>query len=193
MESKHKAKFVRSKPALYAYLLKLSLIIAGIPLIIGPFLYQWLWKSTATFNYIKFRSMKGMGIRAINISLTPSIPLRLLAATVEGISVLLFLWGCIYFIKLLNLYCKGELFSQKILMFYRKIVWIGFLWTLYSPIKLSLLSVISTINNPAGQRLLSVTLRGEDIFHIFVVGSFLVLHSLTREAYKLKQEHDLTV
>jgi len=70
---------------------------------------------------------------------------------------------------------------------------IAFIWTLYNPLKFTLLSLVTTLNNPVGKRMLAVNFSSDDIFHIFVVGVFWVITSLMQAAYELKSEHDLTV
>jgi len=180
-------------PSQYAKLLKFLLVISGIFLVFVPFFYKWLWEGNASFNEIKFRIMKVTGLSTVGSNLFPSLKLKLLAMMVEGVSVALLLIGCIYFFKLLDFYSKGEFFSKNVLGYYRKILWTAFLWTLYGPIKLTILSILTTINNPPGQRTLSVILGSEDLLHILIVGSLLVINLLMQEAFKLKQEQDLTV
>jgi len=177
----------------YAYPLKFSLVIIGIPFVIGSFIYKWVFHSISVFNKIKLTSMISTGLSTSGISLSPPLALRLLAAAIEGISVILLTYGIVYFIKLLSNYCKGELFSEEIILCYRKIMWAALAWTIYNPLSLMILSIVTTINNPPGQRIISLTLQGKDIFHIFIVGSFLIINSLMQEAYKLKREQDLTV
>lgn len=177
----------------YARFLQFLLLGLGFPSIIGSFLMKWVWGGTAAFNAIKINAARGAGINPALLNYEPSMLLQLCATAIDGFSFLLFFLGCFYFAKLLKFYYKGELFSENILGFYKKILWIAFSWTLYNPIKYTLLTLITTINNPKGQRILSFAFRGEDIFNIFIVGSFLVMNALMHEAYKLKIEQDLTV
>jgi len=179
----------------YARFLRLLFLIIGIPLIVISFILKWFCKSIITYNNIKYSIVSEACLNPfmLETKIVPSVMIRFLSAAVDGISVILFLWGCICFIGILNHYSKGELFSEKIINLYRKIGRIALAWTVYNPLKFTLLSVLTTINNPAGQRLISVCLRGEDIFHILIVGFFIIINSLMREAYELKREQDLTV
>ena len=174
----------------YARLLKFLIMFVGIPFFLGSFIFKWLWNSVFVFNSIKDCALASANLTHSPVNHIPSVILRVVAATIDGVSALLFLWGAIYFIKLLTLYCKTEFFSANILTLYRKIIWIGFIWTLYNPLKHTLLSLVTTITNPPGQRILSVCFRSEDLFHIFIVGSFVILNALMHEAYKIKQEQD---
>jgi hypothetical protein len=179
-------KGTKKKPTLstYAYFLKLLLLFFGIPLIIVPFIYKWILRGTYVFNEIKLEAMKTTHLNPLAANLIPPPKLKLLAIITDGISVLLLLLGCFFLIKLFSFYC---------LMFYRKIFLVALIWTLYNPIKSTALSIITTANNPIGNRVLSVTLKGDDLFHILIVGSLLILNSLMKEAYKLKQEQSLTI
>lgn len=183
----------KSHLLLYAKTLKFLILYLAIPFITGRFLYGWIRYGTTQFNRIKIDAMQTMGLKLYGIKLIPNVHLKLLAIAVDSISIFLFILGCIYFAKLLNLYMKGEFFSKKSTLFYRAIVKIAFAWTFYNPVKLSLLSIITTFDNPPGQRILTLTIKDQDIFHIFILGSFLVINSLMQEAYKLKKEQDLTV
>lgn len=175
---------------IYAYVLKIILLFFGIPIIIAPFFYNWILHSTATFNRIKFAVMGGSLVGA---NLVPSVPLKLLAATVHGVSTVLLLLGCFYFAKLLDYFRQAELFSIKTLNLYTKFMRVAFIWTLYEPISHTFLGLITTANNMPGHRILSVTIKGEDFIHVIIVGTLLIVNSLMQEAYKLKREQDLTV
>jgi len=181
----------------YAQILKFLCLIVIIPLIICTFILKWFWWGTATYNNIKCQVSGATSFSPIFYAPTtkdaPPLLIKLLSMAVDGISIMLFLWGIICFVILLNRYCKGELFSEHILKLYNKIGWIALAWTIYNPIKFTLLSILTTINNPIGQRIISVYFGSEDIFHIFIVGFFLIINSLMQEAYELKQEQDFTV
>jgi hypothetical protein len=133
------------------------------------------------------------GLGSVGANLEPSFFLKLIAATVDGISCLFLLLGIIYLVKILNCYIAGELFSKNIMRLYRKLLWAAFAWTVYNPIKVPILSLVTTYNNAVGHRVLTLSFKGDDVLHIFIVGSLLVINFLMREAYKLKQEQDFTV
>ncbi len=174
-------------------------LFAGILLIMGAFVVKWFSGDIPIYCDVsdsikQTRLYAGLGFFYTNIHTpAPSLLIRLSAAFVDGISIALFMWGCICFFKLLRLYRQGELFSINTLALYTKLSRIAFAWTLYNPIKFTLLSFITTINNPHGQRIVAFGFNSDDIFYIFIVGFFLVMTSLMQEAYELKYEQDLTV
>lgn len=187
-----------NKIKLYARFLEFFLLI-GVLLIVGSFIFKWFSGDIPIYRDIAdsarhTRIYAGLGyFYTTNNTAAPSFLIRLLAALVDGISITLFIWGCICFLKLLRFYRAGELFSANTLALYTKLSKITFAWTLYNPIKFTLLSFITTINNPHGTRMISVGFNSDDMFHIFIVGFFLVITSLMQVAYELKHEQDLTV
>ena len=178
---------------LSAKVLKYLLIFLGVPFVVGPFLYAWLFYGVQNFNKINLAHVKVAGLSSVGANLAPSFLLKLLAATVDGVSYLFLVLGIIYLVKILNRYTAGELFSKNVMRLYRKLLWAAFAWTVYNPIKVPILSLVTTCNNAVGHRVLTLSFKGDDVLHIFIVGSLLVLNLLMREAYKLKQEQDLTV
>jgi len=174
-------------------------LLTGILLIIGSFTFKWFSGDIPIYRDIAdstkhTRLYAGLGYFYMAMHApAPSLLIRLLAAVIDGISILLFIWGCICFIRLLRYYRSSELFSVNTLALYTKLSRIAFVWTLYNPLKFTLLSFVTTINNPFGKRVIAIGFNSDDIFHIFIVGFFLVITSLMQVAYELKHEHDLTV
>jgi hypothetical protein len=185
----YRRKHMSQNKYFVAKILSLLVLIVGIPLQIFPFIYHWFWNGIETFNKIKLGAMPS----TTGANMTPSLPLLASAIIVDSISMILFLFGCIYLIKLLNCYCRGELFSENIVRIYKYLLRIAFIWTCYVPFNRVLLGLITTLNNDPGYRMLHVSFTGNDIIHIFIVGSFLVMNTIMQEAYRLKQEQDLTV
>jgi len=184
----------------YARVLELMCIFVGIPFIVGAFLFKWFCGDFPIYSdaidcTIHSRLFTGIGYfyNAVYAQMPPPMVVRLVAAAVDGISIGLFLWGSICFIRLLRYYSAGELFSANTLALYTKLSRILFAWTLYNPLKFTLLSYITTMLNPAGKRVIAIAFNSDDIFYIFIVGFFLVITSLMQEAYNLKHEQDLTV
>jgi len=182
----------------YARFLEFFLLI-GIILIIGTYIVKWFSGDIPVYRDIvdstkHTRLYAGLGyFYTTTHAPAPSLLVRLLAACVDGISIALFVWGCICFLKLLRFYRLGELFSANTLSLYTKLSRIAFAWTLYNPVKFTLLSFITTINNPHGKHVIAFGFNSDDIFYIFIVGFFLVITYLMQAAYELKHEQDLTV
>lgn len=171
----------------YARFLELLCILFFGPLLVISFFMRWFGQETIP-NY------GAMGCCSLHGShMHPSMSIRFIAAGIDSISLILLLWGGICFVRILRNYRNGELFSAKTLALYTYTSRIAFAWALYSPIQYTLLSLATSIQNPAGHRVVALCFSSNDIVHIFVVGLFWVLTSLMQEAHKLQQDLDLTV
>lgn len=184
----------------YARFLELFCLFVIIPLLILSFLYKWFYGEIPVYHDIadcakKVTMYTGLSIFYPATQSANSTPImtRMLAAFIDSISLGLFLWGCYCFINLLRYYKQGELFSLNTMSLINKLSRIAFAWTLYEPLKFTLLTFVTTASLHNGMRIISLGLTSNDVFHIFIVGFFLVITSLMHEAYELKNEHDLTV
>lgn len=179
----------------YARFLEVFSILIVMPLASLSFIFRWLLPAS-TITHHAYASDAGI-FYALNLSPLPiaSLPLELraLGASIDAISFGLFFWGAFLFIKLLRCYRQGEIFSANTLFLFNKISRVAFAWTLYSPVKFTLLNLILTLQNPVGQRELAIAFSSNDVINIFTVGFFLILTSLMHEGYMLKHEQDLTV
>jgi len=185
----------------YARFLEIICIGFICPLTAAAFMYKWFGGAMPIYNDIADCSKKVTAYYGLNLVFNPShaqpaLPMavsRLLGAFIDSISIALLLWGCICFIRLLRYYQRGEIFTADTLALFNKMSRIAFAWALYEPVNFTLLSIITSLANPAGQRVIAVGLTSNDLVHIVIVGLFMIITSLMQEAYTLKNEHDLTV
>ncbi len=183
----------------YARFLELFCIVAVIPVMIISLFLKWFGRAIPLYNTVSnyVSSMKD-GVRyiyqvqAAHVSILP-MPSRILGFLADGVSVALFVYGCLYFIRVLRCYQRGEIFSDNTLYFFTRVSKAAFAWTLYNPINYMLLSVITTMYNPVGQREIAIAFGSHDIMNIFIVGCFWMITSLMHEGYSLKKDQDLTV
>lgn len=174
--------------------------MAVVPLILISFAYKWFCGAIPVYCDVTMYTKKvtlytGLSFFYQNSAFSPLMTflVRVLGALVDGVSVALLLCGCLYFVKALRYYQQGELFSANTIALFHKMVRIAFVWTVYEPIKFTLLSFVTTCASPAGQRVITIGITSQDVIHIFIVGFALIITSLMQEAYALKNEHDLTV
>jgi hypothetical protein len=184
----------------YARFLELFSMVIVIPLMIIAYCYKWLQPAVPVYNDIadgakQVRLYAGVLFGTHDhVCWLPSPCLaRIFGGLVDAFSLILFCWGAYHFIRLLRCYRNGELFTQKTIYHFVLLSRIAFAWTLYNPIKLMLLTVITSCFNPAGQRTIAIGVTAGDIVNIFMVGLFFVIASLMQEAARLQDEHDLTV
>lgn len=176
----------------YARFLELFCYIAVIPAMIFLTIYKWFvdcfpWFERSHAFWVRFAY-------TFNLSVGPMPMLsRFLGVVIECVSLGLFLWGVICFIQVLRLYQHAQIFTQQIFLLFRKISRIALAWAIYEPIKVTLGSLVATLHNPVGKRIIMVSVEHTDIINIFLVGFLLVITSLIYEGFKLKQEQDLTV
>jgi len=121
------------------------------------------------------------------------IPHRLLGMLVDSVSAMLLMSGLLIFMRLMQRYQAGEIFSTRALGGLEKLSKYAFVWAVYSPLSASILSVVTTLHNPPGSRMLTIGFGMHDIANIFIFGCLCVIASVMREGNALQSEQDLTV
>ncbi|MFH1112790.1 MAG: DUF2975 domain-containing protein [Pseudomonadota bacterium] len=156
-----------------------------------PLLYALFW---IFFNQIYFYP----GIR-------PSIPLpvpvdhhlngqtRFLAFTVGLIPLAVTLYGLQKLRELFTLYEVGSIFTEGNVKCLRSLGRILIVWVGCSFVRWSLLSIVLTLENPPGQRMLVVGLNGEDFIGVFVGVVVLAISRVMDEARKIEEDQALIV
>lgn len=185
----------------YARFLEIFCIVLVVPLTTAAFIYKWFGGTMPIYNDIADCSKKVTAYYGLSFihnsapsqTILPAASSRLLGAFIDAISVALLLWGCICFIKVLRYYQRGEIFTANTLALFNNMSRIAFAWAIYEPFKFTLLSIVTTLSNQEGQRVIALGFTSNDVIHIFIVGFFLIITSLMHEAYTLKNENDLTV
>lgn len=185
----------------YARLFAYFCYIIVLPLILISFIYKWFLGSLPLYNDIATYTKKvsiytGLGFfyqGATQPNQVMLIMVRSIGALIDAVSIGLIVWGCFCFIKLLSYYQRNELFSANTLALFKKISRIAFAWVIYEPIKFTLLSFVTTMTNPVGQRIITIGITSNDVIHICIVGFFWIITSLMHEAYLMKSEQDLTI
>lgn len=107
-----------------------------------------------------------------------------LAATLYGVQILR---------ELFTLYEGGSIFKARNVGCIRRLGWILIVWVVCEKIRWSLLSIVLTLENPPGQRLLVVSFSGEDFTWVFVGIVVLTISWVMDEARKLEEDQALIV
>lgn len=175
----------------YAWFLEIFSIVIIIPSTVIFSISMWFDDISGFDKFHKFWASFSYTYET-NTAAMPVLS-RILAVAIDGVSLGLFLWGLFCFIKVLRCYRSGEIFTLKIFSLFKKMSRIAFAWAVYAPIKYMLISIVSTLHNPVGQRVISVRISSDDIINIFVVGFFLIITSIIHKGFLLKNEQDLTV
>ena len=175
----------------HAKFLEVFCLVVVFPgLIIGSVL-KWVDQFYGFGAFHKFWS----GISYSYQSSSEAMPIlsRILTTLIDGISLGLLLWGLFCFLKILRCYRRGQVFTLATFSLFRKISRIAFAWAIYALVKSTLLTLVATIHNPPGQRIIEITIGSNEIINILIVSFFLIVTSIMHEGYLLKNEQDLTV
>jgi hypothetical protein len=178
----------------YSYLLE-TLSLLTLACVIGDFIIKWrllLASHTKTFTHVIDQQH--------NTLIQPSLLnqhfslIDMGTFVVDSISPLLLTVAIIQFIRLLHYYrTSTSIFSIGVLNRYKKVCFYTLLWTIYNPINTMLTTLLVTLSNPPGHRLLEITLKSNDIVQTFIVGFFYFVARIMQEANSIKDEIDLTV
>jgi len=182
----------------YSYLLE-TFSLLTIIFIIGDFFIKWSYlfgayatPSTNFFTRMIEHQYAGFATTTHGTTLFSAKTISLFL--IDSISPLVLILGVIQFIRLLHLYrTAGTFFSVASLDRYTLVCRYALLWTLYGPLNSMLTTLILTISNPPGHRVLEITLQSRDIAHACIVGFFYFVAHIMQEALSIKNEIDLTV
>lgn len=174
----------------YARWVKIFSLVFVFPFVCFDYILTWFFDKLIVF----FPSMHN-GSSDYWLSALTSLPVthRLLGMLFDSISLFLLLLGLRLLVCLLNLYQEGHIFLPHAFQLLRKISKIAFIWLVYVPINRTLHTLILTLHNPPGHRVLEFGISSIDAYHIFFVALLWVITSLMHEACKLKNDLDLTI
>lgn len=181
----------------YANILKYLSFLIGIFSVLSPigkWISGWLIQSLSLAQGFSLVSeLTGLTQQEAQIITQMPILHKLLGFVVDGVSVAIFLLGLHYFVLFTNSVKKGQLFSPEVMNYFNDASKCALWWCLYEPIKRALLSVVMSLHNPPGQRMLTVDFGSDDIVNIFVCIFLLLIALMIKEAYYLKKEQDLMI
>lgn len=181
----------------YARLIKYVSYLLMIATIVGFFI-KWLAPEIVLDNpYHIFNLFLSYTfddyIEVASSMLTMPITHRLLGMSIDGgvLSLLLMiLWNVIDIMKKFE---HNELFSTSMVTLFAAMSKYAFYFALCVPISRMLLSVIITLHNAPGHRILTASLGTADLFNILMFGIFAVMTLLMQHATVLQNEQNLTV
>jgi hypothetical protein len=107
----------------------------------------------------------------------------------SAVLVAVVLYGLYRLRRLFELYGDGQVFTPETAGCLRGFAVSVLLYGALSPVIGSLLSVILTIGNPPGQRVLSVTLTATEIQLVFLGAVLLVISWVMSESFRLAKEY----
>ena len=101
--------------------------------------------------------------------------------------------GAYYLRRLFLLYEQGQIFLLANVRCFKKLSWV-LIWSFAVDIvSRSLLSVVLSLPNPSGQRIVTVELSSSDLTVLLIGGILAVISWVMEEGRNLQEEQDLTV
>ncbi len=188
--------FIMKNISFYARLVK-YISYAFIPAIGIGFFTKWLFPTFSFANPHIFGLFFSYTFDNYEImsSSVPSMPLihRLLAMLIDsGVYILLIaiLWLIAAIMKKFE---QNEAFSASTVARFALLSKYAFYLALYTPINRMILSIVTTMHNAPGHKVLTASLGSADLFNIFIFAVFMVMTLLMQQATHLQNEQNLTV
>lgn len=169
------------------YILTFQLLFYFI--IIGM-IYFWITFKTAYDIFSPF----GFGADLSNfVHLPLSTSTRILAFIVSLIPCIIILYGLRQLICLFKQYEKNNIFTRENTHRYKKLSYTLFAWVISQPVYCALISLVLSINNPPGHRVISISLGAIDVVALISGTIVLLIASVMDEAHKISDESKLTI
>jgi hypothetical protein len=130
-----------------------------------------------------------VGLYSTSLRAPLSLWQRLLAGALSVLVVLALVRAVTYARRCLHLVAEGDIFALQVVQNLRKVAWWGCLWSLASFIARPILSVLMTLQNPPGSRMLTLGIEGDQIVALFFAGLVWVVASVIAEAHAIAREN----
>ncbi len=134
---------------------------------------------------------------AIDEAHSPDFPLpwstRLLGLGVAMIPTgigMLSLW---WLFRLFSCFSAGEIFTRNTVKYIRRTGWTVLIGAGITPIYEALMTIVLTIHNPPGERLVAITFDSANFEEIVIGGVVIVVSWIMDEGRKLRETEELTV
>lgn len=118
---------------------------------------------------------------------------KLLGATITLIPILLMIRGVHHLKKLFVEFRQGELFSESGAAHLHVFAKMLFITMLIAPFMGALLSIVLTMNHPAGERAVVFSIGSANLSQLFIAGTLFAITWTLREGYRLRQENEAFV
>ena len=114
---------------------------------------------------------------------------RLLGFLISMIPAAVMMYGLLQMRALFKQYQRGQIFTGQALLRLRKFAWTLLLSSALKPLIGAVLSVLLSLSNPPGQRMLVLTLSSNDIAMLFISGVFIVIAWIMAEGVRLADDN----
>ncbi|OIQ50990.1 hypothetical protein BerOc1_02935 [Pseudodesulfovibrio hydrargyri] len=176
-------------------------VIFAAAFVLSPVIVATLWLTGGDIMFKDGGSATVIGLVRDNVSLdaahAPAFPLawsqRWLGLAVSLIplgATMLCLW---WLARLFGLFSAGEIFTGNTVKYIRRTGWTMLAGVALMPIHEALLTLVLTMRNPPGERLISISLESGDIRDLLIAGIIILVSWIMDEGRKLRETDELTV
>ncbi|WP_319542579.1 DUF2975 domain-containing protein [uncultured Pseudodesulfovibrio sp.] len=127
----------------------------------------------------------------------PAFPLawsiRLLGLAVDMIPTAIGMLSLWWLVRLFSCFAAGEIFTQNTVTYIRRTGWTMLIGVCVGPIHEALMTVVLTMHNSPGNRLVSITLDSANIEELIIAGVIILVSWIMEEGRKLREVNELTV
>lgn len=124
---------------------------------------------------------------------TLSVSEKILGCLVSAIPMIVNMFILFMLIKLFRLYEKGEIFTVNNVKYLRNIGYALLIGQLIDPAYQFVMGIVLTLHNPPHHRFASITLDQTNIGIVFTALLVILISWIMLEAYKLREEQQLTI
>jgi len=112
---------------------------------------------------------------------------------VEAFASALLIYGLLLVIQLMSLIKVNQYFTLATITLLKRISKIALLYCVYAVICGMALSVITTLHNQPGERVVAITFGTADLINIMVFCCMFLMMTIFQKGYEMKHEQDLTI
>lgn len=169
--------------------------------VLSPAVVAGLWLSGGEVLLGDGEATAVIGQAWSNVSLdaahAPALPLpwgqRWLGLGVSLIplgATMLCLW---WLVRLFSLFSAGEIFTGNTVRYIRRTGWTMLAGVALMPVHEALLTLVLTMHNAPGERLISISLKSSEIRDLLIAGIIILVSWIMDEGRKLREADELTV
>jgi len=170
-------------------------------LVASPFFVALFWLSGGLFGFESESYKLGfeifLGDIYIGEEFFPEFPLAWdirmfgLAVNMLPLSVsMLSLW---WLIRLFDCFTIGEIFTENTVKYIRYLGWTMVAGVAVTPIYDALITLVLTMHNDVGERLIAISFEGTDFEELITAGVIILVSWIMEEGRKLRETDELTV
>lgn len=130
-----------------------------------------------------------VGLQASHLHSPLSLGQRLSAGAVNILVVLTLVQALVCARRCLRVVGDGDFFDLRVVQNLRRVAWWGCMWSLAGFVARPALSVLMTLQNPPGSRMLTLGIEGDQIITLFFAGLVWVVAAVIAEAHFVAREN----